>query len=271
MALVSWLVNKILKEQLKAPDFFDAAPLQLKTHPAFSATPFVGGAVPSGITAEGKTGAEESGKELKLGLTLNLPSLLGAKEAGDLSKYRSWQTSLWFNYELKDPTETIKLAGKLPESQLKSGAFFGGAGHLGLLEAGARYGGKEGEQLTSWFLRGGYGFTGVEGSKLKNIGFNATYVDWKESDLLALGRETGEPTAGRALQITPFSSLHFGGKGHHQFDAGAVLSFVSGSEEQFGVSGFRTDFSYTYWRQRHGQAARLQARLIGFSQPARLA
>lgn len=100
--------------------------------------------------------------------------------------------------------------------------------------------------MTSWFVRGGYGYTGVEGSMLRKIGFNATYVDWKESDVLAPGSETDAPTAGRAVQVTPFTSLHFGGKGKHQFDAGAALSFVSGSEETLGVSGFRTDLSYTY-------------------------
>jgi hypothetical protein len=246
LVLVRWLVNKLLKEQLKAPDFFDVGPLQLKTHPAFSATPFAGGSVPSGLTFEGKTGVEEGGKERKLGLTLNLTRLIGNKEALDLSKYRRWQTSFWLNYELKDPAETMKLANKLPESQLKGGTIFGGSGHLGLLEAGARYGGKESEQLTSWFVRGGYGFAGVEGSTLKKIGFSATYVDWNESDLLAPGRETGRPTAGRAVQVSPFTSLHFGGKGMHQFDAGAALSIVSGSEETLGVSGFRTDLSYTY-------------------------
>jgi hypothetical protein len=246
VALVRWLLNKILKERLKAPDFFDVPPLQLKTHPAFSATPFAGGAVPSGLTAESKTGVEESGKEVKLGLTLNMPGLLGVKDAGDPSKYRGWQTSLWFNYELQDPTETMKLTGKLPDSQLKGGAIFGGAGHLGLLEAGARYQGKVGEQLSSWFVRGGYGYSGAEGSTLKKIGFSATYVDWKQIDVLAPGRVTDTPTAGRAVQVTPFAGLHFGGKGMHQFDAGAALSFVSGSEEKFGMSGFRTDLSYTY-------------------------
>jgi hypothetical protein len=48
-----------------------------------------------------------------------------------LSKYRLWQTSLWFNYESKDPTETVKLAGKPPEWQLKGGAIFGGAQVMG--------------------------------------------------------------------------------------------------------------------------------------------
>lgn len=245
--LIRFLANKIFKEQLKAPSFFDVAPLQLSTHPAFAATPFAGGAIPSGATAEGKKGVGESGEELKFGLTLNLPRLLGNKDALDPTKYRGWQTSVWFNYDKLDPTETMKQAGKLPESKLKGGVLFGGAGLFGLLEAGARYGDADAKQLTSWFLRGGYGFAGDKDSVVKKIGFTATYVDWKETDALAPGKERGAPTAGQALQVSPFTSLQFAtANKQHRFDVGAALSFVSGSEENATFSGGRGDFSYTY-------------------------
>ena len=75
----------------------------------------------------------------------------------------------------------MKAAGKLPLTKLKGGTIFGAKGHLGLLEAGARYSGKEAKSLTSWFLKGGYGYSWPKSSFLRRLGFTATYVDWKET------------------------------------------------------------------------------------------
>jgi hypothetical protein len=253
-ALATWVIGKIFKEELKAPDFFDIGPLQLKTHPAFAAEPFAGGKPISGLTAEASTGVGDPGRELKLGLTLNLPKLilprlresLSAEDIGDLQKYRGWQTSIWFAGEDVDPTSTMQQAGKLPETKLKGGAIFGAQGHLGLLEAGGIYrtDSEEGRKLSSWFLKGGYGYNGESGKLLKRIGFTANYLEWKEMDLRAPGRESGVPIAGRAFQMTPFVGIETGKE--HKFSAAAAISFVTGSTETLGISAMRGDLSYAY-------------------------
>jgi hypothetical protein len=255
LGLVTGMVGAIFKEQLKAPDFFDVGPLELATHPAF-AGPFAGGPVPSDLIVEGKTGVGEEGGETKLGLTLNLTQLAklgGAKalenvpteDIGDLAKYRGWQGSLWFTYDKSNPTEMLRQMGKLPDEKFKAGTIFGSGGHLGLLEVGGRYGGEDARRLTSFFLKGGYGYSGTEGKTLQKIGFNATFVDWKQQDLLAPGRETGSPTEGRAFRMTPFTQLQFGGP-RHKFGVGGALSFVTGTGNPFNVSDFRGDLSYIY-------------------------
>src|SRR5262249_16396041 len=98
--LVKGLVGAIFKEHLKAPGFFHVGPLQLATHPAFSAAPFAGGPVPSGLTFERNEGVDRNVHQQKYGLTLNLPKFFkpgGATTAdiGDPAKYRGWQSSLW--------------------------------------------------------------------------------------------------------------------------------------------------------------------------------
>jgi len=253
-SLATWMIGKIFKEQLKAPDFFDIGPLQLKTHPAFAAAPFAGKGTPSGLTAEDSTGVDEPGSELKLGLTLNLPKFilppmrenLSAEDIGNLQKYRDWQGSIWFTFDELDPTTTMKQTGKLPESKLKGGAIFGAKGHIGLIEAGSTYRptDNEGQKLTSWFLKGGYGYSGASGKFFKKIGFTATYLDWKEIDLLAPGQEKGAPCAGWALRVTPFAAVETGKR--HKYSAAAALSFVTGSGESSGISAVRGDLSYTY-------------------------
>lgn len=249
LGLAVWLIGKVFKEHLKAPDFFDVGPLQLKTHPAFSAAPFAGAAPPSGLTLEGSQGYPETegGAQTKFSLTLNLPKLLtlgkeGGPKAEDIGKlpvYRGWQTSAWFSLDKADPTETMKAAGKFPNLNLKGGTIFGGGGHLGLLEAGARYGGDDAKALTSWFLKGGYGYSWPKASVVPRVGFTAIYTDWKEADVLAPGGK-----AGKAGQVTPFFGLEIGTR--HKLGVGGALSFVTGTQESFDVSGFRADLSYTY-------------------------
>ncbi|HEU4389795.1 MAG TPA: hypothetical protein VFV34_18460 [Blastocatellia bacterium] len=56
---------------------------------------------------------------------------------GDLQKYRGWQSSLWFSYDRFSPTTAMAALGTLGKKEIKGGAIFGGAGHLGILEAGA--------------------------------------------------------------------------------------------------------------------------------------
>jgi len=140
----------------------------------------------------------------------------------------------------------MKQAGKLPESKIRGGTIFGAKGHLGLLEVGSTFQptGNEGEKLTSWFLKGGYGYSGASGTFLKKIGFTATYRDWTDIDLLAPRSEQGAPGAGRAFRVTPFATIETGKR--HKFSAAAALSFVTGSGESFGLSTVRGDLSYTY-------------------------
>ncbi len=249
-ALLKGLVGLILTDQLKAPDFFDVGPLQMKTHPAFAAAPFAGGAPPAGLTAETSAGIGGPGGATAVGFALNLPKVLSlalsdrprAEELDDLHKY--WQTSLWFSYDRLDPTATLAGAGKLPYEQIKGGALFGTKGYLGLLEGGARLDGTQAREVTSWFLKGGFGYSGPQGAPVKRLGFTATYVDWKETDILAPGRAAGAPAAGHAARLTPFTNLEFGTR--HKFGVGAALSFVTGSGESFDLSDLRGDLSYTY-------------------------
>jgi hypothetical protein len=256
--LVSWLVGKVLKEQFKAPDFFDMGPLLLKTHPAFAA-PYFGGPAPSGLLAEHTTGAGEGqgGEGYKFGATFNLPKLvlklsdrkdLAAEDMDNLQKYRDLQFSVWLNYEKLEPTKLMAEAGKLPEEKLKAGTILGYGGHLIKLEFGERLDPTKSSVVTSMMLSGGYGYSGPKKSFLKKIGFNATYVDWKDIDILAPGRDTGNPTAGHATRITPFASLEFGTR--HKFGVGGALSLVTGSDEKLGVSDARADISYTYMGDR---------------------
>jgi hypothetical protein len=254
LGLVTWLTGKIFKEELKAPDFFDIGPLQMKTHLAFSAKPFAGESPPSGLTLEGSKGFGEGGEETKFSMMLNLPKFImphleggpSKEDIGDLEKYRKWQTSLWFTYDKFDPTSTMLEAGRLAAEKFKGGAIFGYRGHLGLLESGVQYGGREANDLSMWFLKGGYGYSWEKGSFIKKVGFTATYTDWKESYILAPGIGEGITGPGRAVEITPFFKFGFDIAKKHKLDIGAALSFVMGTEEPFNISGFRSDISYTY-------------------------
>ena len=253
--LVKELLNLVLKEQIKAPDFFAFAPLKLATHPAYAASSATAGGGPNKLIFEKQEGQGEGqgGDALKLGLTLNLPQIVGmfregappAKDVADLQKYRGWQGSLWFNYNRTDPTKMQEQAGKLPSKDFHLGTLFGGGGHLMMFEGGRRYGGAAADEMTAWFLRGGYGYSGKTGARLQKIGFTATYTDWVEQDILAprLG-EGGTPVGGWAAQLSPFAKVEFGKE--HKFSAGAALNFVTGGHENFGLSGFRGDLSYTY-------------------------
>lgn len=253
--LVTTLFNIILKEQIKAPDFFNIGPLKLATHPAFAATSATAGGGPPELTFEHKKGEGEGqgGELLKLGLTLNLPQIAGlfqkdsppAKELADLQKNRRWQGSMWFSFDRTDPTALQREAGKLPSKAFHVGTLFGGGGFLGELEGGARYGGDAAKDMTGWFLRGGFGYSGKKGDVVQKMGFTAVYTDWTQRDILAprLG-EGGTPAAGSASQFTPFTKLEFGTR--HKFGVGAALGFVTGTHEDFGVSDVRGDLSYTY-------------------------
>ena len=248
--LATWAAGKILKKYITAPDLFDYGPLKLATHPVYAATPFAGGKVPSGLTAEQSKEVEGEGGQLKLGLTLNLVPFfkpdLSSDDVTNLQK-SGWQTSVWFTYDQLKPGAIMAQAGQLPEAKVKGGTLFGGKGHLGLLETGVTYDptGETGKNVTSWFLRGGYGYSGKSGQVLKKLGFTATYLDWKPTFLLAPPGEKGIPSGGWAAQITPFAGIELGSS-RHKFSAAAALSFVTGSSEAFGVAGFRSDLSYTY-------------------------
>ncbi len=254
LPIVTGLFGIILKEQITAPNFFSVGPLKLKTHPIFAATEFAGGPTPSGLTFEHSKGVgeDEGGEQLKLGLTLNVPQILALAGAGeapskdikDLNKFRGWQGSAWFSFDRFDPTATMAAAGKQAERKFKTGLMLGHGGYLGMFEVGGRYGGRNAESLTMWFLRGGFGYSGKKDSPIKRLGFRATYADWKETDVLAPRDDAGAPMAGRAARLTPFTKLEFGKR--HKFGVGAALSFVTGSAESFNLSGFRGDFSYTY-------------------------
>ncbi|BCH34309.1 hypothetical protein MesoLjLc_62390 [Mesorhizobium sp. L-8-10] len=253
--LLKTIFNLVLAEQIKAPDFFATGPLKLSTHPAYAATSATAGGGPAELILEHKKGEGEGqgGEQRKLGLTLNLPQIVSlfreggpsAKDQADLQKYRGWQGSLWFSYDLTDPTALQRQAGKLPSEAFHVGTLFGGGGFLGEIEGGARYSGDQARQLTGWFLRGGFGYSGKKGAIIKKMGFTAVYTDWTEQDIFAprLG-EGGAPVGGRAGQFTPFANLEFGRR--HKFGVGAALGFVTGTHEKFNVSDFRGDFSYTY-------------------------
>lgn len=252
--LVKALVSAIFKEQLKAPNFFDVGPLQLATHPAFSAAPFAGGGVPSGVTFERNWDVAGRVREEKYGLTLNLPKFVkpgdaSASDIGDPSKYRGWQGSVWLTYDSIDPLTVTP--DKQPSYKFKGGTIFGFGGHLGELEAGAQYGGDTGKNLTSWFLRGGYGYVaGEKETGLKRIGFTATFIDWKENNVLAPRSENGAAASGWGLKTTPFISTNFKVGGKQTVDASAAISFVTGkvgdAKTSVGVSDVSLGLSYTY-------------------------
>jgi Domain of unknown function (DUF4157) len=252
--LVKALVSAIFKEQLTAPNFFDVGPLQLATHPAFSAAPFAGGGVPSGLTFERNQDVDNKVREQKYGLTLNLPKFIkpgdaSASDIGDPSKYRDWQGSAWFTYDSNDPLKVTP--DKQPDYKLKGGTIFGSGGHLGELEAGAQYGGDTGKDLTTWFARGGYGYAaGEKETGLKKIGFTATFIDWKENYVLAPRNEGGAAAGGWGLKTTPFVSTNFNVGDKKTIDASAAISFVTGNvgdaKTSVGISDVSLGLSYTY-------------------------
>ncbi|MDB5718913.1 MAG: hypothetical protein JWM38_2340 [Sphingomonas bacterium] len=255
LLLLTTLFNTVMKEQLKAPDFFAVGPLKLATHPAYAGVSAAGGGAAPGLIFEQREGqgAGQGGEVLKLGLTLNLPQIVGlfqkdappSKDVADLKKYHGWQGSLWFNYDRTIPTLLQRDAGKLPAKAFQTGTIFGGGGYLGLLEGGARYGGEAADELSAWFVRGGFGYSGKKGANLQRIGFTATFTDWTTQDVLAPPKRPGEaPAGGSAAQFTPFAAIEFGQR--HKFGAGAALSFVTGSHESLGLSDFRGNLSYTY-------------------------
>lgn len=253
--LLKTIFNLVLADQIKAPDFFAVDPLKLSTHPAYAATSATAGGGPPELALEHKKGEGEGqgGQQRKLGLTLNLPQIVGlfreggpsVKDQADLQKYRGWQGSLWFSYDLANPTALQRQAGKLPSEAFHVGTLFGGGGFLGEIEGGARYSGEPAKELTGWFLRGGFGYSGKKGAVIQKMGFTAVYTDWTEHDIFAprLG-EGGAPAGGRAGQFTPFAKLEFGRR--HKFGIGTALGFVTGTHEKFNVSDFRGDLSYTY-------------------------
>lgn len=252
--LIKALVGAIFKKALKAPNFFDVGPMQLATHPAFSAAPFAGGGAPSGLTFERNQDISGKVREQKYGLTLNLPQLIkpGTASASDIedpAKYRGWQGSAWFSYESADPLKVT------PDKQLgsrwKGGTIFGSGGHLGELEAGAQYGGDTGKELTSWFARGGYGYAADDkAAGLKKIGFTATFMDWNERYVLAPRSGSGAAQGGWGLKATPFVSTKFNAGDKKTIDASAAVSFVTGAvgdaKPGARVSDVSIGLSYTY-------------------------
>ncbi|WP_295386943.1 DUF4157 domain-containing protein [uncultured Thiodictyon sp.] len=253
--MVKSLLGAIFKEQLKAPTFFDVGPLQLATHPAFSAAPFAGGGAPSGVTFERNQDVDGKVREQKYGLTVNLPKLIKPGDAsvsdiGDPAKYRGWQGSAWFSYDSTDPLKPS--ATVQPGYKFKAGTIFGGGGHLAELEAGAQYGGDTGKELTAWFARGGYGYTAdqKDSSPVKKIGFTATFIDWKDAFILAPKDDTGAAAGGWGLKTTPFVSTQFKAGDKRTIDASAAVSFVVGktgdAKTSFSVSDVSVGVAYTY-------------------------
>ena len=255
--LLKTILNKVLKAQFTAPDFFNLGPLKLSTHPAYAFTPTPGSAPPAGVTFEHKEGMGQEGSQYKFGATLNLAQLAGmAQEEGpsstdiaNLGKHRGAQGSLWFSYEKTDPTQIMREAGSLPESKFRAGTILGAGGFMSLLETGGRYGGEDSLALTSWFIHGGFGYNGKTGDVLQKIGFDVVLTDWKEQDPMAPkeGPE-GAPVAGTAARFTPFAKVQFGDR--HKVSLGAALGFVTGTHENFGLSDARADLSYTFMGDR---------------------
>jgi len=262
LALLKKLGGAIFKEHLKAPTFFDMGPLQLATHPIFAYAPFAGGAAPSGVFFDRKEDVTGKLREQKYGATFNLPKFfkpdgVTTEDVGDPAKYRGWQGSAWFNYEAKDPLTLGPFSQ--PFSRFKGGTIFGYGGHLAELEAGAQYSGNDARALTSWFVRGGYGYAagekdqdGIEKYGLANgkrIGFTATFFDWKETDVLAPRDAAGAPLAGFALKTTPFLALRINTSDKVTVDASAAVSFVTGQtggKATAGVSDAAATLSITY-------------------------
>jgi hypothetical protein len=253
--IVKPLLSVALADMIKAPDFFSLSPLKLPTHPVYAASSATAGDAPSSLVFEHQQGMGEGqgGQKLKFGATANLAQIAAkfqkgassAEDLADLQKNRRGQGSFWFNYDRSDPTQLQQQAGKLPGGAIDGGTFFGGGGYFGQLQAGARYGGEAGRQLTAWFARGGFGYSGEQGAALQKIGFVATYTDWKEQDILAPKTGPGGAgVAGQATQVEPFGKVQFGER--NRFSAGAALGFASGSQESLGLSSIRGDFSYTY-------------------------
>ncbi len=273
--LPTLLVGALLAEKLKPPKFFDLMPLVMKTHPGFAYTPFAGEAPPTELTAEGAlgSGAGEGGESYKFATSLNLAKLLlvpkdlEAKDLDDLRKYRGPQSSIWFSFDSLDPTQMMAAMGRLPESKLKAGTLFGAGGHMGMLEMGATYDQPLAKDLTSWFIKGGYGYSGSlnkvadrigfeaslnEGGTmgavnevfLNRMGLTATVMGWQPEYNLAPTGASGAPEGGWAARFTPSLGLDFiSGKAKLGF--GAALSFVTGSTEDFAVSDVSPYISYT--------------------------
>ncbi len=248
-------VNLILKQETKAPGFFDFGPLLVKTHPGYNVSPLVGAKPPEGFAADYSKGqgAGEGGQYYKFGGTLNLNKLVNkfatkqevtSEDMDNLQKYRGWQTSLWFNYERLDPTKTMAAAGTLTDETVKGGLIFGGDGHLIKLEAGARYDGAQARELTSFMFSGGYGISGQKGSVVKRLGFNIDFIDWTDKDILAPRDAAGAPVGGSATRLAPFFELE-GGK-RHKFGVGAGASLITGQLESSTISDFRGNLAYTY-------------------------
>jgi uncharacterized protein DUF4157 len=262
LKLLQKAVGGIFKEQMKAPTFFDMGPLQLATHPIFAYAPFAGGPAPSGLSFDRNVDTAGVLRETKYGGTVNLPKLLGPggatpEEIGDPARYRGWQGSAWFNYEEKNPL-TLGTYSQ-PFARAKGGTIFGYGGHLGELEAGATYSGGEARALTSFFVRGGYGYTagekdqqGIEKHGLaagRKIGFTATFLDWKATDILAPRDPAGVPTAGWALKATPFLGLRVDAGHKVTVDASAAVSFVLGQTRgqlTSGISDVAGTLAITY-------------------------
>jgi len=274
--LLTLLAGAALAEYLKPPQFFNLMPLVMKTHPGFAYTPFAGEAPPTELTAEGAVGSGpgEGGESYKFATSLNLAKLLfvpkglEAKDLDDLRKYPGPQSSIWFSFDSLDPTKTMAAAGRLPESKLKAGTLFGAGGFMGTLEVGATYDQPLAKDLTSWFVKGGFGYSGSlkkvadrigfraslnEGGSmaeaneifLNRLGLTATVMGYKPGYNLAPTGPGGAPAGGWAARFTPMLGLDFI-SGKSKFSFGTALSFVTGSAEDFGASDFRGDISYTY-------------------------
>ena len=194
----------------KPPTVFGGlGPITAPTYPASAYSHFSDEAILDAAKLDYKESVDKSGHELSLGLPLNLSGLFalgnekapGLSEQADLAKYRGGQLSLWGAYQSSRPPATAPFDPYKQPFKYGEGGILGGyGGHTLLFEGGARSG-EEGR--TSSFLRGGYSFSGAEGSVLKEAGLTGTWLDWSQTDPAAAGGP-----AGSAFRLTPF--LTFG-------------------------------------------------------------
>jgi len=139
---------------------------------------------------------------------------------------------------------------------------------MSMLELGATYDQPMAKELTSWFVKGGFGYSGSiqkavdkigfratlnEGDTiapvnevfLNRLGLTATYMEYKPDYNLAPTDPSGASAGAWAARLTPMVGIDLISN-KSKFSFGSALSFVTGSAEDFGVSDFRGDISYTY-------------------------
>jgi Domain of unknown function (DUF4157) len=232
------LVRLAAGEYLKPPGAFSDSRISLGTHPLYIPD-FLGGPPPSGVTIEEMNKAGEPGYRRTFGGTLNIAKLfkpkgVRPKEMGDLGRFRGLQGTVWGVYD-------ASTLNQQSQTQFKVGGIAGVNGFMFLGEGGARYGpgdsitGQDADQLTMFFLKGGWSYTLPETSDVrapKKFGFTATLFNPSDP--------AGKPT----VRMSPFFDLRFS-RGRHQFGVGAAISLLTGTNPS-NVSEARANLSYRY-------------------------